>query len=310
MKTPKQDQFDAFLIDESDEYLLKMTEELKEDLCDLKVSEDLIARTLARISEQAKDEDKKEESNVVAIRDIKAPVKNRRAYQWIKPLSVVAAACFLLFLGANIAKNGLFIGNKKSMSESSAYDMNATSIAGDGRVEMKNDVVLKSAEVVEDRVQSQITSENQQAGDSLVAPQTTEQAKTDKDNGKGSDNNMLYYTALENTAYNRALEAARSSANDEAKIYEFAQSSDDMKTTSLLSLLTSEELGVTTEEANDEWEYYLVFSLGEEDAVTYQIGRSKFVLATNYHGDEEAIQIIYQMKNVDNFLESLTGFLE
>lgn len=301
MKTPKHDQLDDFLIDESDEYLLKMADELKHDLSDIKVSEDLIARTLAKISEQTRDDVTKTESNMVPIKDIKAPVKYRRSFQWMKPLSVAVAACLLLILGANAVNNGLFIGNKKESSDSSAYDMRSYG-ASEKETTAKEDKGFKSSEVAEANREEAVVLEKEQYDMTNVTPSAITQEFTD-----AHVNGAL---GVETTAYSRALEAATSAAGEQGMVYEFPQSSEDSNTLSLLSLLTSKDLSVTSEEAEDEWKYYLVFSLGEEDAITYQIGKSEFIIATSYHGTEEASQVTYQMKNVDKFLESLTGYLE
>jgi hypothetical protein len=304
MKTPKQERFDDFLMDESDDYLLKMAEELKQDLSEIKVSEDLIARTLAKVSEQAKDDATKAESNVVPINDIKAPVKNRRRFQWIKPVSVAVAACFVLLLGANVAKNGLFGEKKDSSSDSSAYEMQATE--AEGLVKAQDDKVLKSAGAA--NTEESATVDQDQYSITYVAPEaTTGEAADNQDNEVKITQN---FTGAEANAYSKALEQATNEAGDQAVVYEYPQNSEDNSTTSLLTLLTSDELTATTLEATDEWQYYLVFSLGEEDAVTYQIGKSKFVIATSYHGGDDPSQVVYEMKNVDTFLETLTGYLK
>jgi hypothetical protein len=77
----------------------------------------------------------------------------------------------------------------------------------------------------------------------------------------------------------------------------------------LLTLFTSKELSVSTNEPADEWEYYLVFSLGEEDAVTYQVGR-KSVVAISYHQEEEPSQIYYEMKDAGNFIADMLEYLD
>lgn len=305
MKTHKNDQWNDSLMDESDEYLLDMMEDLKLELNDIIVSDELIAKTLAKVSIQENTKKQAVSSNLVPLEDIIASSKPRRNYNWIRSFSVVAAACLVLFLGINAMKNVAFMGSKK---DTASYDwkadnsMNSTTEAYD----IANDTTAKSAapEALQGNMKEEATA------DTTDRVLTAEKDMESSDTGAGPNGNSnlvsedVSTVTVQNVAYARAFENAMNEAANLNKVYEYLDSSTNDQAKSLLELFTSDQLTVSLEEPSEEWQYYMVFSLGEEDAVMYQVGEH-YVIATNYHNEEEPSQVIYDIKDENEFKVSI-----
>lgn len=292
MRTPKYEQPENSLMDESDEVLLEMMEELKLELEDIKVSDELISKTLAKVSEQENQDTKKVLSNVVSMESMKAsPKYKNRNYKWIKSVSVAAAACLVLFLGVNAMKGSKF--ERKDRANSSDYEMKGTNYAEDPAYNLAKDSTKESSETqTPQTVQEGVTE-----GDSNFT--TYDVTSIGQDTGNYSEG-VTVNGGLHNIAYSKALESAINTSTEVSKVYEYPELSSNDKAISLLELFSSDELSVSSEEPIDEWTYYMVFSLGEEDAVVYQVG-GNYVIATTYHNEEEPSQVTYEIKDAQRF---------
>ena len=293
MRTPKYEQPENSLMDESDEVLLEMMEELKLELGDIKVSDELISKTLAKVSEQENQDTKKVVSNVVSMESMKAsPKYKNKNYKWIKSISVAAAACLVVFLGINAMK-GANKFESKNRADSSAYEMKGTDYAEDPALNLAKESTMKSSETqAPQAVQDGVTE-----GDSNHI--TYDVTSIEPDTGNSLEGATVN-GGLHNIAYSKALESAINTSTELSKVYEYPELSSNDKAISLLRLFSSAELSVSSEEPVDVWTYYMVFSLGEEDAVVYQVGGG-YVIATTYHKEEEPSQVTYEIKDAQRF---------
>lgn len=292
MRTSKDEDFN--MLDESDEYLLKMTEELKHELSEIKVSEDLIARTLNRISDR-KDE-ANPDSNVIPMEDRKASVKYRdRNYKWVKPLSVAAAACILLLLASSLMRDGIMIGGMKKESELDYANMAAS--------KEEAEVNFKQNSVTPTILYSGKDSVADVKNDTTVSEDQFAQWQ-EKKTQEGVAAGILKIQS----SYQFAYDLAMSEAVNTELVYGFEGYSEG-NASKLLELLTSDRIRVTTEDVIEDVEYVLVFSLGEEDAVTYEI-TSNFVTAKTYHNLEEISQLSYRIIEHESFQEKLLEYLK
>ncbi|MDD5934304.1 MAG: hypothetical protein PUC65_01875 [Clostridiales bacterium] len=308
----KEDEF----MNESDEFLLHMTEQLNDELSDITVSEDLIAKTLKAV----RSEDKKTES-VISFRDAKASIEDntikdqhRRNYaKLLTSIAGVAAACFVIIIGAKVIGGGRSMYEENCKSTESAYD----------RKDEENVMSGVTLEAPSDKGFNEMAEESAQGATSMEDVETEESSNVqESDKTEPALNNpitagkdkqtehTLFATPpiLEDkTAFAKALDAAKAENLDMTYIHTYRGNSDELS--KLLKLFSSDELRLCSEEPTDEWSDFVVLSADDDTAILYKVGKKEYVVAQTYEVTGLKSETIYQVKDMDAFMEELDAVI-
>ena len=312
---------DDLVFDESDEYLLRLTSQLKDELQDIKVSEDLIARTMKKAKENQESSlhsmnlDEKIKSKEDTKVSLVHPKKHLR---WLTSLAGVAAACFVLFIGSKVIfggysskedassegfrKEGALVENDIAQSPASSETSDgAYGIIAEESESEKNSQEFGSEGQYTTSQDAIKTEEIEVNGKQTTG--TNEYPKVTVSNGTSGDGKEISGISL--TAYEDAIMLG---ANEE-QLYVYQKSDSESQNQALLELFSSEELKLTTEEVTDTWTLYIILSMKEESAILYRIGNEHQVVANIYESDGKSEDIVYRIDDMNQFMESLKFIL-
>ncbi len=308
---------DDFMNDASDEYLLRVTNQLKEELQDIKVSEELIARTLELAKEKGKLETRLHDSSLEQGKYTKEATKvsllnQKRTRRWITVLASAIAACFVLVIGTKV----LFFG--QSSSNSSEGNMNqmaeATVESANEESEQRYTTAAEDT-IVKDSMQEEsptvnsdhslLGQENATAkGEALEDPSSALTATNESESKESitSDTGKIQeITGMSVTAYEDAT--AMGAKKEQILVYQKVD--EEAKVQSLLELFSSEQMHLTSEEATDAWDSYMILSMEDSSAILYRIGNNQQVAVNVYGHDGKSQDVVYEVKDMKLFRESL-----
>ena len=307
---------DDIMIDESDEYLLRITNQLQEELQDIKVSEELIAKTLERAKVKGKQETNLHDSSLDQMNhrkeDTKVSVLHRKSTRkWITSIAGVAAACFLLMIGSKVFMGGYLDVKNESSGESSAPRLEATTEST--AVPQTNETYNTKAN---DFASQDVTSQDVMAEESATVKKEQAFSSQDtmiSDGAAITQQNPVLGVAGEtemkaNVTSNKsviAYEQAMEMGAAKEQIYEYLKSDNEAQSQSLLELFSSEQMKLISEEATDTWDLYVIISMEESSAILYRIGNKEQVVANVFGEDGKSQDVVYRVEDMKLFRESV-----
>ncbi len=285
MKMNKEYQEVDFLMNESDEFLLNMTEQLKEELKDVKVSEQLIAKTLK------------------AVNDTKASIPPKRNYmKYAVRFIEVVAACFVLVIGYRYISKVGFGGFKSENTKDAESSMQSDGKHADsGEKEYFN------------------TSESASLTDkeSPATLDTTEAAPEYKVDITASDETSItvndsfnFEKETEDTAITLAIQDARLETVDETIIHTYQGETTQDLCSKLLLLFQSEALSLSSDDVTEEWRNLFILSTDNQTAILYKVGMKEYVVAQVYDTTGLKSTTVYYVSDMAQLHQSIDEIIK
>lgn len=307
--------------DESDEYLLRVSNQLIDELQDIKVSEELIARTLDKVKENQETRlySSSSDQKIKRKEDTKALTLRRKSHlRWVTTLAGVAAACLVLMIGSKVLFQGYSSKDSSKAESSNDYKDAATesSTLTEGSEPMfgASSEKLADKESVQGGTSSDITVQDSMTNNENMLEDIDEKSEaggtsteespkfTITTNEKGK---MKEITGMSATAYEDAVLIGAK----EDQVYVYQKSDSETQAQALLELLSSEAMKLSTQEATDTWNSYIILSMEDDSAILYRIGNNDQVVANIYGSTGKSNDVVYQVEDMKQFDESLEFIL-
>lgn len=277
MKMNEENYEEDLMMNESDEFLLEMTEQLKQELKDVKVSEQLIAKTLkaVEINEQITD--------VKKVKITKASIM-----KYTMRFVGVAAAFFVLVVGYQFISQFGF-----SSKDSATNSQEATSASGE-----KQEFYAPSEDTSAEAPQSAAPMATQTidyAEDSVSLETTADMAENDN----------VTVSTVENLAFTIAVEEAKRETTDETIIHTYQGDTTQDQCTQLLLLFQSEALSLSSDDVTEEWRSLIILSTDNESAIIYKVGKKEYVIAQVYDTTGLKSETVYHVSDMAQLHQSI-----
>ncbi len=270
MKMNEENYEEDLMMNESDEFLLEMTEQLKQELKDVKVSEQLIAKTLKAVE---KDE---QITDVKKVKITKASIM-KYAMRFVG----VAAAFFVLVVGYQFISQFGFSSKDSATNSEEKQEVYAPSV--DQSAEAPQSAAPMATQAID------------YAEDSVSLETTADTA----------ENNKVTVSTVENLAFTFAVEEAKRETTDETIIHTYQGDTTQDQCTQLLLLFQSEALSLSSDDVTEDWRSLIILSTDNESAILYKVGKKEYVVAQVYDTTGLTSETVYHVSDMAQLHQSI-----